>query len=313
MRPVAHGGYGLDAQWLDDVHHAVRVAVTGERDGYYVDYAGLPDLARAARDRYVLADRYSRYRGHTVGRPAPDVDHHRFVVCTQNHDQVGNRMLGERLDALVDPARARFAAATILLLPFTPMLFMGEEHAEPAPFRYFVSHTEPDLVTAVREGRRREFAAFAWQGEAPDPQAVETFEVSRVDWSLRGQGEHARRVAMYTELLRLRREVDAIAGPGAGEPEVTVVDDELVWMRRRAAGSEAVTVLHAGDGTRTVRLPVAGRWRVAFDSRDPRWTGEDHPLGDPPAPPRPDPDGGTTIDLPPWTATLVVPHPEDPR
>jgi maltooligosyltrehalose trehalohydrolase len=119
------------------------------------------------------------------------VPYERFVVCTQNHDQVGNRMLGERKTALLGFEERKVAAAALLLLPFTPMLWMGQEHGELAPFQYFVSHTDPDLVEAVRTGRRREFAYFADQGEAPDPQAVETFERSRVDWSLRSEGDHA--------------------------------------------------------------------------------------------------------------------------
>ena len=327
VRPADAGGYGLDGQWLDDIHHTVRVAVTGDRSGYYTDYTGLPELARAARDRYVLARRYSAYRGRTVGRPAPDVPYHRFVVCTQNHDQVGNRMVGDRLDDLVDPPRARFASAAILLLPFTPMLFMGEEYAETAPFQYFVSHTEPELVEAVRRGRRREFAAFAWQGEAPDPQAPATFERSRLDWSLRGEDEHARRLAMTRELLRLRREVAAVADPEAGELEATVVADDLVWLRRPRQGhaavprggaahaspepgiAPAVTVLNGSDEGRELALPLAGRWRVAFDTTDTRWTGD--AAGTPTTVTRAGDE--LVLALAPWSATLLVPDPQEHR
>jgi maltooligosyltrehalose trehalohydrolase len=273
VQPPARGGYGLDAQWLDDVHHLVRVAVTGDRSGYYVDYTGLPDLADAARDRYVLAGRWSAYRGRTVGRPAPDVPYERFVVCTQNHDQVGNRMLGERLDALVGPERAKLAAAAVLLSPFTPMLWMGEEYAEPAPFRYFVSHTDPALVAAVRRGRREEFAAFAWQGEAPDPQAEETFAASKLHWELLDEPPHATRRSLYRELLRLRREVPAVAGVDAGPVEVAVQGPRLVTLRRRSTHSEILTVLNGDDAAAPVALPHGTAWRVRLDTADPAWDG----------------------------------------
>ncbi|MBW3619433.1 MAG: malto-oligosyltrehalose trehalohydrolase [Actinobacteria bacterium] len=303
VRPPERGGYGLDAQWLDDVHHVLRTALTSDRSGYFADFSGLPDLARAARDRYVVAGRYSSFRGRTIGRPAPDVPYERFVVCTQNHDQVGNRMLGERLNELVDPAQARLAAAAVLLSPFTPMLWMGEEYAEPAPFQYFVSHTDPDLVTAVREGRRREFADFAWQGEAPDPQAPETFERSKLDWDLRSKEPHAATLELYRELLRLRRDVPAIAGEDAGPQEAVVHDDTLVSLRRRAGAQTAVTVLHAGDEERTVTLELDGRWRRELDTADHRYGG----------PGIPDDtrtldgsDGRLEVTVAPWTLVLLT-------
>jgi maltooligosyltrehalose trehalohydrolase len=214
VRSPEVGGYGLDAQWLDDVHHALHTAVTGERDGYFGDYEGFPDLARALRDRFVYAGRYSPHRGRRVGRPARDLPYDRFVVCTQNHDQVGNRMLGERRSVLVPFETLKLAAGALALLPFTPMLWMGQEYGEEAPFQYFVSHTEPALIEAVREGRQREFAYFAKDGlEAPDPQAEATFERSKLDWSLRDRGHHATLRALYTELLRLRRTVPPSRAP----------------------------------------------------------------------------------------------------
>ncbi|MEX1178875.1 MAG: malto-oligosyltrehalose trehalohydrolase [Nitriliruptor sp.] len=268
------GGYGLDGQWLDDVHHALHVALTGERDGYFEDYAGLEDLARCLRDRFAYAGRYSPHRGRTVGRSARDVDHERFVACTQNHDQVGNRMLGERQTALLDPERRKVSAAALLLGPFTPLLFMGQEHAETAPFQYFVSHTEPDLVEAVRAGRRREFAYFADQGEAPDPQAVETFERSKVDWTLRERGEHARSLALHRTLLRWRRDLEALASPDAGEVEPTLHGRHTLTFTRQVPGRPETTILvviHTADDP--VHVTELGHFELLLDTADPVYGG----------------------------------------
>ncbi|MFA9430050.1 malto-oligosyltrehalose trehalohydrolase [Egicoccus sp. AB-alg2] len=276
VRATALGGYGLDGQWLDDVHHALHVAFTGERTGYYEDYRGLVDLQHALRDRFVMAGRWSAHRQRTVGRPARDVPYGRFVACTQNHDQVGNRMLGERQADLLDHEQLKTSAAALLLLPFTPMLWMGQEYAETAPFQYFVSHTDPDLVEAVRTGRRREFAYFADQGEAPDPQAEATFERSKLDWSLREQDRNATVLALYRELLRLRREVPALTAEDAGPADAVLhAATTLSFRRSRAAdpAQDVVVVLHAGEAAADVPLPPDATWQVVFDTADVRWGG----------------------------------------
>ena len=275
VRSPELGGYGLDGQWLDDVHHAIHVALTSERDGYYGDFVGFPDLARALRDRYVFAGRYSPHRGRTIGRPAPDVPYERFVSCTQNHDQVGNRMLGERKSQLLDHERLKLAAAALLLGPFTPMLWMGQEYAEEAPFQYFVSHTDPGLVAAVREGRQREFAYFADQGEAPDPQAQETFERSKLDWSRREVGDHATMLRLYRELLRLRREVPALIGMDAGPAMPQVHGPDTLTFTRATRGDRhgVVVALHAGSEPITVQLVEPGAWELVLDTSDPAWGG----------------------------------------
>ena len=161
------GGYGLDAHWSDDFHHAVHVALTGERTGYYADFDEPGAVAKVLGERYVNDGRYSRHRRRSHGRPARDVPADRFVVCLQNHDQVGNRARGERLASLVPPGALRLAAALLLLSPYVPLLFMGEEHGEANPFLYFVSHGDPALVEAVREGRRREFAVVRLERGGP--------------------------------------------------------------------------------------------------------------------------------------------------
>jgi maltooligosyltrehalose trehalohydrolase len=277
VRSTEAGGYGLDAQWLDDVHHALHTALTGEREGYFADYDGFPDLARALRDRFVYAGRYSPHRERRIGRPARDLPYDRFVVCTQNHDQVGNRMMGERRSVLVPFETLKLAAGTLALLPFTPMLWMGQEYGEQAPFQYFVSHTDPDLIEAVRSGRRREFAYFEKDGlQAPDPQAVETFERSKLDWKLRDVGQHATLLALYVELFRLRREVPALNGERADEAVPTLHGPETLSFVRTILGhpdDAVLVVLHAGDAPRSLELPVHGRWEVLLDTADPRWHG----------------------------------------
>ncbi|MGI9039867.1 MAG: malto-oligosyltrehalose trehalohydrolase [Gemmatimonadales bacterium] len=205
VRPPELGGYGLDAQWADDFHHAVHSVLTGEQTGYYRDFGGIDAVGKALRH----------------GRPARDVPADRFVVCVQNHDQVGNRLGGERLAALVEPEAVRLAAAILLLSPYVPLLFMGEEYGEVTPFLYFVSHGDPALVEAVREGRRREFAAFEWTGELPAPQSEATFEFSRLDWALADSPPHAGIRSLYRDLLRLRRAEPALR-PGSAEAGVRV-------------------------------------------------------------------------------------------
>ena len=174
--PHERGGFGLDAQWSDDFHHALHAVLTGERTGYYDDFGTLADLAKALRNAYVYDGRYSAHRQRHHGRPPVGLDGHHFLGYAQKHDQVGNRAQGERLSQLVSPGRLKIAAALVLTSPFVPMLFQGEEWGASTPFQYFTDHPEPDLAKAVREGRRQEFAAFGWKPEdIPDPQTPETF------------------------------------------------------------------------------------------------------------------------------------------
>ena len=303
VRAPEVGGYGLDAQWLDDAHHVLHTALTGEDAAYYVDYHGLGDLPAMLRDRLLYAGRWSAYRRRTVGAAAPDVPHDRFVACLQNHDQVGNRAAGDRLVHLA-PFEARKAATALLLtLPYVPMLFMGEEYAEPNPFPYFTSHGDPDLVEAVRRGRREEFADFAWQGEVPDPQDEATFRSAVLSWHLRDEhdGEHAATLALHRHLLALRAAWPPIADPGAGEPQARA-DDELVVLERACGDERMVVVTNLGTTARTVDVP--GEWVVACDTTAARFGG-----------PSPDRAGTTVIDRTevPGPATLVLANaPVDP-
>jgi maltooligosyltrehalose trehalohydrolase len=275
IRPRDRGGHGLDAHWNDDFHHVLHTLLTGEQFGYYQDFGRLEDLAGALREGFVYSGRYSAYRQRRHGASSSDVPAHRFVVFAQNHDQVGNRMGGERLSQLVSFERLKLAAGAVLLSPFIPLLFMGEEYGETAPFLYFISHSDPALIEAVRRGRREEFAAFAWQGEPPDPQDQATYLRCKLNHALRREGHHAVLFEFYKELLRLWKEVPALARLSKEQLEVGAYEKERVLFFRRWAGAGQVfAVFNFSKTPASLALPVpAGRWRKQLDSADERWQG----------------------------------------
>ncbi|WCO68199.1 malto-oligosyltrehalose trehalohydrolase [Iamia majanohamensis] len=232
IRPPAEGGWGCDAQWADDLHHALRVLLTGDADGYYADFGSVADLAKALHRPFVHDGQWSDVRRRRFGAPAEDRPPEQFVVFTQDHDQVGNRALGDR-----PPRETRPLAALLTLLsPFTPMLFQGEEHGEDAPFQFFTDHIDPAIAEATRQGRRREFAAFAaFSGEeVPDPQDPATFARSKLT---RREDPHL--AALYRTLLRTRGELPP------GDAEVTFDEDER-WLRMRRGPYEVVANLSRG-------------------------------------------------------------------
>ncbi|MBI2360663.1 MAG: malto-oligosyltrehalose trehalohydrolase [Deltaproteobacteria bacterium] len=269
------GGYGLDAQWSDDFHHAVHVLLTGERSGYYQDFAGLQDLAKALREGYAYTGQYSPFRRRRHGSPCKDIPAERFVVFAQNHDQVGNRLRGERLSQLAPFESLKLAAATVILSPFVPLLFMGEEYGERAPFPYFVSHSDPKLVEATRRGRLEEFATFQWQGETADPQSESTFQSAKLNHALRTEGHHRTLLVLHRELLRLRREIPALAQLSKETLEVTAREDEnILVVRRWSRESEVLAVFsYAAAPVATRWTLCAGRWVKLLDSADEKWQG----------------------------------------
>lgn len=241
VRGVEVNGYGLDAQWSDDFHHAVHATLTGEREGYYADFAGPVDIARALREPFVYDGGYSRCRRRKHGASSVGVPRKRFVVAIQNHDQVGNRAAGDRLSASLTPAQQRLAAALLLLSPYVPLIFMGQEYGETNPFQYFISHGDDELVAAVREGRRAEFASFGWGDDIPDPQLASTFERSRIEWAKSARAEYEPMLALYRDLLALRREEPMLRPDGA---HISVTDGAPGWI---ALLRESVTHW-GGDG-----------------------------------------------------------------
>lgn len=205
IRSQEAGGYGIDAQWNEDFHHALHAVLTGEKNGYYMDFGSIGDLARVLTGGLVYDGRYSAYRRRIHGRPATGVSGHRFVGCLQNHDQVGNRALGERSSHLMSPGLIMIGAALVLTSPFIPMIFQGEEWAASTPFLYFTDHQDPALGEAVKNGRRSEFSDFDWKPETiPDPQEEETFLRSRLEWKELTDPFHDRMLDWYRSLIRVR-------------------------------------------------------------------------------------------------------------
>jgi maltooligosyltrehalose trehalohydrolase len=243
MRPRERGGLGHDAAWADDFHHALRTLVTDEREGYYEEFGRVADLAKAFHRPHVHDGEYSAFRRKRFGAPADDVAPEGFVVFDQNHDQVGNRAVGDRLP----PAARPLAAFCTLLSPFTPMLFMGEEHGDEAPFQFFTDHIDEEIAVATREGRRREFASFAaFAGEeVPDPQAVETFTRSK----LTRRGDPALR-ELYGALLAARRELPR-------EEARAEHDEEARWLR--VTRGDAQLVCNFDHGREQVVPAAEGR------------------------------------------------------
>ena len=265
VRPREEHGYGIDAAWSDDFHHALHVTLTGEASGYYADFAaGLPEVARALEDVYVYAGRHSTFRGRVHGREVEDLAPSRFLGYLQNHDQIGNRAVGERSSALMSIDALKVAAALVLAGPFVPMLFQGEEWGASTPFGYFTDHRDPALATAVSEGRTREFESFGWTADrVPDPQDAATFERSRLDWSELEREPHAGLLEWHRSLIRLRRETPALwAGPAA---EATYAD-EARWLVVARPGSRLAVNL--SREARLVPLDGALPWSVALASAD---------------------------------------------
>jgi maltooligosyltrehalose trehalohydrolase len=269
------GGYGLDAQWNDDFHHTLHVLLTGEQTGYYQDFGGLQQLVKAFREGFVYSGGYSAYRRCRHGTSSRNIPAPRLVVFAQNHDQVGNRMLGERLSQLVSFEGLKLAAGIVLLSPFVPLLFMGEEYGETAPFQYFTSHSDPVLVEAVQRGRREEFAAFQWQGEPPDPQDKATFLRAKLNHHLRREGHHRVLLEFYRELIRLRKAVPSLAYLSKDALDVVGYEKaKVLFLRRWSDGDEAVAVFHFGKSPTSLILPLpAGRWHKRLDSAEERWNG----------------------------------------
>ena len=255
------GGYGIDAQWSDDFHHALHAVLTGETVGYYQDFGRMDQLATALRRAFVYAGEYSAYRRRPHGRLDQGLGGHRFLAYSQNHDQVGNRARGERSSGLMSQGRLKVAAALVLASPFVPMLFQGEEWGATTPFQYFTDHEDPDLGRAVSVGRRREFAAFGWSpDDVPDPQDPATFERSRLDWSEPGREPHRGLLDWYRLLIELRRKLPELTEGRLDRVRTRYHEDGRWLVLERGAVAVACNL-----GQSEVRLPVAGRLVAASD------------------------------------------------
>jgi maltooligosyltrehalose trehalohydrolase len=275
ISPLEEQGYGMDAQWIDEFHHALRVAATGENNGYYADFTGIGHLTKAYRDAYVYDGQYSPHRDKTFGIPAQNREGRQFVVFSQNHDQVGNRMLGERTSSLTSFEMQKLLAGAVIASPYLPMLWMGEEYSEPHPFLYFVSHTDPELAEAVRIGRKAEFAAFHAQGEAPDPMAEDTFRQSKLQWELPLAEPHQTMFRWYQTLIRLRKETPALRHLDRRNLEVESEEtNKTLLLHRWHENQHLICLMNFSKGTQTVTVPAHARaWRKLLDSADPEWKG----------------------------------------
>jgi maltooligosyltrehalose trehalohydrolase len=292
VQPESRGGFGLDAVWADDFHHQVRRHVAGDRDGYYCDYSGTTeDLAKTIRDGWFYQGQPSAYLGKPRGTDPTSEPPRRYVVCLQNHDQVGNRALGERLHHQVDAAVWRAASALLLLVPETPLLFMGQEWAASGPFLYFTDH-EPGLGRQVTEGRRREFQHFAAFSEPasreriPDPQAEATHSRSRLCWSERSREPHAAVERLYRALLALRRD----ERPGrAGRETLRVAPLDpgaigvLLGPRPGVPRQLLVVVRLSGEGparvpTDALSLSTDAQWHERLSTEEPRFVPDPRPV-----------------------------------
>ncbi|MCU1508192.1 MAG: treZ [Glaciihabitans sp.] len=276
--PREAGGYGLAAQWSDDYHHSLHVALTGETDGYYADFASLGALAKTATKGFFHDGTYSSFRGRTHGHPINDqVPTWRLVVFAQDHDQIGNRATGDRLGATLGYERLAVAAVLTMAGPFTPMLFMGEEWGASTPWQFFTAHPEPELGEATAKGRIAEFERMGWDPSVvPDPQDPATFAASKLNWDESSQGDHARLAGLYRDLAALRKSVPELTNPAFSQLVASFDDERQIFQLQRGrisvvanfgsaaaslpVGRNSAILLATGDGTRveetTVVLPA---------------------------------------------------------
>ncbi len=275
LKSIEDGGYGMDAQWIDEFHHALRVTAGNERIGYYEDFDGLLHLAKSFMDAYVYDGMYSRHRQKTFGRKATGIPGEKFVVFSQNHDQVGNRMLGERTSTLLSFEMQKVMAAAVLISPYLPLLFMGEEYGETNPFQYFVSHRDADLIAAVRNGRKKEFEYFHRGEEVPDPQSIDTFKASKLQWDLPNAGNHQAMLRYYRKLISLRRLLEPLASGTRDEMKVRVVDEQQVLVVNRWHNvSSIVGFFNFSQHVREITTPISlDGMNVRMNSASADWSG----------------------------------------
>jgi maltooligosyltrehalose trehalohydrolase len=284
--PPDKGGWGLDAVWADDFHHQVRRAAAGDADGYFRDYSGTADdIAATIRQGWFFTGQHSPHRQAPRGTDATAVAPQRFVYCVQNHDQIGNRAFGDRLHHRIDLAAYHAASALLLMLPQTPLIFMGQEWAARSPFLYFTDH-HAELGRQVTEGRRREFAAFAAfadetaRAAIPDPQAAATFQASRLDWTERDAAPHAQTLRLYTQLLSFRRQL--AEGSSGDAATARALDADTIGVRRRARNGDHLLAVVRLRGAASVSLDLVAS---GAESWVPVLTTEDAAFSPQPAPP----------------------------
>ncbi len=275
INPPDIGGHGLDAQWNDDFHHSLHALITGENKGYYEDFGTMEHLAKAFREGFVYSGQYSRYRRRRHGNCPEHRPACQFIVFSQSHDQVGNRGAGDRLSASLSFEQLKLVAGAVILSPFTPLIFMGEEYGETAPFCYFTSHSDPLLARAVTEGRKKEFAAFEWKGEVPDPQDEKTFLDSKLDHDLAAGGTYKLIFEFYRELIRVRREVSALWNGVKENREVRGLENhKALYIISRVNDEAAFCLYNFGEKILNACFALPeGAWEKVIESSAERWGG----------------------------------------
>ena len=270
--PINKCGYGMDAQWVDEFHHALRVAASGEKYGYYSDFNGLEHLCKSYRDAYVYDGQYSEHRKRKFGAKALHNPGQQFIVFSQNHDQVGNRMLGERTSQLLSFDMQKLMAASVIFSPYIPLLFMGEEWSAPHPFQYFVDHSDEALIEGVRNGRKEEFAAFHIQGEAPDPVSKEVYEQSTLQWELLDQGRHVVMREYYKTLLHLRKNHPVLKEPDRRHLQVECEEAKGILKLCRWQQDQSVwCFMNFSAQPQTIKAPGGNTWFTLLNSADKQW------------------------------------------
>ena len=275
IRPKAQAGCGIDAQWNDDFHHAIHTLLTGENDRYYEDFGKIEQLEKSFREGFIYSGQYAPHRKRRHGSSSVEAPGYRFIVFTQTHDQIGNRVLAERLSKLVSFAGLKIAAGAVFLSPFIPFLFMGEEYGEEAPFFYFVSHSDTDLIEAIRKSKQEEFKVFAGRGEMQDPQSPDTFQKCKLNWEQRQQGKNKVLWELYQQLIQLRRSIPALKKLDKNSLEVSSIEaDKILFLRRWHEQNQIFCIMNFNQEEVTFAANVPnGQWKKILDSSDPQWLG----------------------------------------
>lgn len=270
------GGFGFDAQWLDDLHHALYVILNPPDLERYYDFGKMDQLVKAYRDGFVHSGQWVQFRKRKHGASSAGLNGDQFVVFNQNHDQIGNRADGKRLCQLVDLEHTKLAAAAILLAPYIPMLFMGEEYADDAPFFYFVSHSDPDLIKAVQEGRKKEFSAFGFSDSIPDPQNRETFEQCKLRWNEVNKGYHRLIYKWHRELIRIRTTIPSFQNLLKKDVEVHQIENKGFVMIRydRQRKQKTLCFFNFSEDTLEYKLSENETYIKVLDSKEEKWSNE---------------------------------------
>ncbi len=274
-RARPQGGYGLEANWCDDLHHSLHAHLTGERKGYYADFGAWEHIVKTLRDGFMFGGQHSKYRGGAWGDFTPDIEPAKLVVFSQTHDMIGNRVLGERTSRLLSFGALKLFAGLVMLSPYVPLLFMGEEYGEEAPFLFFVDHQDPQLLEAIRQGRREEYREFYEKGQGPDPAALDTFARSKLQWQKRTQGQHAQLLGYYTKLLELRKTIPALEALTRKGLEVRDWEQEkVITLQRQQADSHVLCLFSLASQTMVWPADIPeGKWKKLLDASDARWGG----------------------------------------